>query len=69
MSTDSISPEEAQRLQEKFEAFTTAITSEPQATLRDFAAFVEDLIGEVESTGVGVGVAARVLHNPITAAR
>ncbi len=66
-SAKTLSPEEARRLQEKFEAFMAAITPEPQATLRDYAAFVEDLIGEVESTGAGV--AACVLHNPITAAR
>lgn len=64
---NSISPEEAQSLQRKFEAFTALITPQPQATIRDYVAFVEDLIGEVEETGVGM--AARVLLNPTTAAR
>ena len=75
-SVETLSPEEAQRLQEKFEAFTAAITPDPPATLRDYAAFVEDLIGDAplsretgDGSGVGAGVAARVLHNPITAAR
>jgi ATP-dependent helicase/DNAse subunit B len=66
-SADFISPEEAQSLQRKFEAFTTLITPAPQATIRAYAAFVEDLIGDVEAQGTGI--AARVLHNPITAAR
>ncbi len=67
VSAEGISPEEARQLYTKFEAFTAALTPEPHATLRDYAAFVEDLIGEVESTGAGI--AARVLHNPITATR
>jgi ATP-dependent helicase/DNAse subunit B len=66
-SAERLAPEEVRQLQAKFEAFTAAIMPEPQATIRDYAAFVEDLIGEVETTGIGV--AARVLQNPITAAR
>jgi ATP-dependent helicase/DNAse subunit B len=66
-SAEWLAPEEVRQLQAKFEAFTAVIMPEPQATIRDYAAFVEDLIGEVETTGIGV--AARVLQNPITAAR
>jgi ATP-dependent helicase/DNAse subunit B len=66
-SADVIAPEVAQRLKIKFEAFASIITPVSQATLREYAAFVEDLIGEVE--GTGAGIAAQVLNNPITAAR
>jgi ATP-dependent helicase/DNAse subunit B len=64
---DFIAPEEAQSLQRKFDAFTALITPAPQATIRDYAALIEDLIGDIEATGAGI--AARVLQNPITAAR
>ena len=41
-----ISPDDARLLHRKFEAFVDALTPPTQATLRDYAAFVEDLIGE-----------------------
>jgi ATP-dependent helicase/DNAse subunit B len=66
LSANSISAEDAQLLQEKFEAFASSITPAPQATIRAYTAFVEDLIGEAESTGAGI--ASRVSQNPITAA-
>jgi ATP-dependent helicase/nuclease subunit B len=72
----AISAEDTQTLREKFDAFTALITPVQQATIRDYAAFVEDLIGDAplsrqtgEGWGVGAGIAARVLDNPITAAR
>jgi ATP-dependent helicase/DNAse subunit B len=64
---EAMLPEEVRRLQAKFEAFAAIITPAPQATMRDYAAFVEDLIGDIEATGAGIAV--RVLQNPITAAR
>ena len=66
-SADVIAPEAAQRLQGKFEAFTAIITPAPQASIRDYAAFIEDLMGAVEASGVGI--AAQVQHNRFTQAR
>jgi ATP-dependent helicase/DNAse subunit B len=73
-AADFISPEAARRLQEKFEEFIAAVTPALQASVRDFAAFVEDLIGDAPLSretgeGPGVGMTVRVLQNSITAAR
>ncbi len=43
---DQLSLTELLALQNAFEAFVTRITPPPQATLRQYAAFVEDLIGD-----------------------
>ncbi len=74
----------ASRVGENFDAFVEALTPPPQATIREYAAFVEDLIGdETAPTGshfsrfseegqgmkAGVGIVARALDHPATAAR
>jgi ATP-dependent helicase/DNAse subunit B len=41
-----LSPEDALTLQSAFETFVARLTPPPQAALRDYAAFVEDLIGD-----------------------
>ncbi len=62
----------------KFDAFVERLTPPPQATIRDYAAFVEDLIGDaptpsplprVAGEGPGVGVVTRALENAATAHR
>jgi len=75
---------EVSRVAENFDAFAEALTPPPQATIREYAAFVEDLIGdETAPAGLrlshfseggqgmkaGVGIVARALDHPATAAR
>jgi superfamily I DNA/RNA helicase len=43
---DQLTQAEALALQSAFEAFVSHITPPPQATMREYAAFVEDLIGD-----------------------
>jgi ATP-dependent helicase/DNAse subunit B len=62
LSANFISAEDARRLQEKFDAFAASITPASQATIRDYTAFVEDLIeglplSRETGEGLGVGVA------------
>jgi ATP-dependent helicase/nuclease subunit B len=45
-SPDQLTQAEALALQSAFEVFVTRVTPPPQATLREYAAFVEDLIGD-----------------------
>jgi ATP-dependent helicase/DNAse subunit B len=56
-----------------FDAFVERLTPPPQATIRDYVAFVEDLIGAPlpgeTGEGPGVGVVARALENAATAPR
>ena len=53
-------------LKRKFEAFVDALTPPTQATLHDYAAFVEDLIGDPETDAEGVGLVAQLRQNPHT---
>lgn len=65
LSTHSISAEDARRLQEKFDAFTSIITPAPQATSRDYTEFVEDLIENLllsSETGVASARDLAALH-------
>ena len=55
------------RLIDQFEAFVTALTPAPHAALRDYAAFVEDLIGDADDAS-GVGVLRNARLEPATAA-
>ena len=61
-----LSPVDAALLHRKFEAFIDALTPPAQATLRDYAAFVEDLIGDPEADDTGVGLVAQLRQNPHT---
>ena len=61
-----ISPVDAALLHRKFEAFVDALTPPAQATLRDYAAFIEDLIGDPETDGSGVGLVVQLRQNPHT---
>ena len=73
-AASSLSPVDAALLHRKFEAFVDALTPPAQATLRDYAAFVEDLIGDAplsRETGerAGVGLVAQLRQNPHTFTR
>ncbi len=46
-----ITPEQAAGLREKFEAFTARVTPLEQATVRDYVAFIESLIGDEAHIG------------------
>ena len=69
----------SQEVEAKFDAFIDVLSPPPQATIREYAAFVEDLIGgeaggshlsdEDGATEAGIGVAARTRQNPATAPR
>ena len=61
-----ISDAEAALLQRKFEVFVAALTPPAQAPLRDYAAFVEDLIGDPEQDDNGVGLVTQLRQNPHT---
>ncbi|NJN97005.1 MAG: hypothetical protein HC875_24375 [Anaerolineales bacterium] len=76
---DHLTPADATALQTTFEAFVTYLTPPPRATLRDFAAFVENLIGDdpenVERSTLNVttddssGLVHRVRAAPATRSR
>ena len=65
-ATSGISPGDATLLHRKFEAFVDALTPPAPATLRDYAAFIEDLIGDPEADDTGVGLVAQLRQNPHT---
>jgi ATP-dependent helicase/DNAse subunit B len=52
---DQLTPADAAALQTTFEAFVTRLTPPPRATLREFAAFVENLIGDDPELGKDEG--------------
>jgi ATP-dependent helicase/nuclease subunit B len=71
--------EETLKIQDKFERFVERLGPPPAGTLREFVAFVEDLMGD-DSTlspspfsqpaeGTGAGIILRALDNPTTATR
>jgi ATP-dependent helicase/DNAse subunit B len=72
-------PRVASRVGEKFDVFVEALTPPARATIREYAAFVEDLIGDEmrfshfseggQGMKAGVGIVARALDHPATAAR
>ncbi len=76
---DHLTPADAAALQTTFEAFVARLTPPPRATLRDFAAFVENLIGDdpenVERSTLNVetvassGLVNRVRAAPATRSR
>lgn len=76
---DHLTPADATALQTTFEAFVTHLTPPPRATLRNFAAFVENLIGDdpenVERSTLNVetvassGLVNRVRAAPATRSR
>jgi ATP-dependent helicase/nuclease subunit B len=69
LPTDFISAEDAQRLQGKFESFTASLTPASSATIRDYVAFVEDLIGDPDADESGVGLMAQLRQNLHTSDR
>ena len=72
----TIKPERAADARDKFEAFVARITPPAEAGVRDYVAFVEDLVGDDSSVGQAgsltyesLSVVARARQNPETAER
>jgi ATP-dependent helicase/nuclease subunit B len=65
-AVSDLAPVDAALLHRKFAVFVDALTPPTQATLRDYVAFIEDLIGDPEADDTGVGLAAQLRQNPHT---
>jgi RecB family exonuclease len=71
--TPQIAPEDAAQVRREFEAFVARLTPPDKATVRDYVAFVENLIGDDESvgqedvsTGESLSIVARARENQAT---
>lgn len=80
VQSGQISPAEAQTLQYAFETFVARLTPLPQATLREYVTYVEDLIGqdpqlerpekeESSNAGQSLGIVGQARRAEATAAR